>query len=45
MVALFKMYVAKRAEVNGPLKKSEILVLFDELDKRRGKIPDWRKTV
>jgi hypothetical protein len=42
MMILYKMYVAKRQEVNGPLKKPEILGLFDELDKIRGRAPEWR---
>ena len=43
MIKFFKMYVAKRKEVNGPLKKQEILELFDKLDKLRGGSPEWRK--
>ena len=39
---LYDAYVAKRQELNGPLKKPEILALFDELDKWRGKPPEWR---
>ena len=42
MLKLFNMYVAKRQELNGPLKKAEILALFDELDKWRGAPPAWR---
>ena len=40
---LYDAYVAKRQEVNRPLNKTEILALFDRLDKLRGKPPDWRK--
>jgi hypothetical protein len=43
MKMLFDLYVAKRAEVNGPLRKAEILPLFDRLDKVRGGAPEWRK--
>jgi hypothetical protein len=39
-----KMYMAKRAEVNGPLKEPEIEALLAELDsKRPSGAPEWRK--
>jgi hypothetical protein len=41
---LYRAYVKKREEVNGPLNEPEIELLLGALDKKRGKPPDWRKS-
>lgn len=43
MLKMFKMYVAKRTEVDRLVNNQEVLALFDELDKLRGRAPEWRK--
>ena len=42
MVWLFSRYLSERKNVNRALNKREIFALLDELDKWRGKAPEWR---
>jgi hypothetical protein len=43
ILTLWKMYNAKRKEVNGPLKPAEVEELLTILDTQRGRPPAWRQ--
>ena len=41
---LYRTYIAKQGELQRNPNKAELLAMFDELDRLRGRPPVWRKT-